>query len=164
MTWTGDINLATSTTIATTGNLTRPGDHQRQQRPDQSRRQHAPSPGRRQLHRRHYRTVGNLTLNTPVGQILNTSGVTLNVNPVAPTTFALTLDNTVLGTSPINMVGRLMSGANPANVNLNGATLAILGDSLSGALTNETLGTVTLNSGASFISSQSGSGTNPRSA
>src|SRR5207244_573200 len=65
-------------------------------------------------------TVGTLTLNG-LGQILNTSGVTLNPSINAVTVGTLTLDNT--GT---NLSGRLMSGSNPANLTLNNATLNYL--------------------------------------
>ena len=52
-------------------------------------------------------TAGTLTING-VGQVLNTSGVTLNPSTNAVTVGTLTMDNT--GT---NLSGRLMSGANP---------------------------------------------------
>ena len=55
-----------------------------------------------------------------------------------------------------------MSGASAANVTLNNATLNFLGNNTAGVVTTETLGTVTLNSGASFINSQSGTGLGPR--
>ena len=51
-----------------------------------------------------------------------------------------------------------MSGANPANLILNNATLNFLGNNTAGAFTTDSLGTVTLNSGASFIDSTSGLG------
>jgi len=73
--------------------------------------------------------------------------VTLNINAT------LTLDNT--GT---NLSGRLMSGASPANVTLNNALFNFLGNNTPGVVTTETLGTVTLNSGASFFNQLSGSG------
>src|SRR5262249_30764019 len=97
-------------------------------------------------------TAGTLTLNG-LGQLLNTSGVTLNPSTNAVTVGTMNIDNT--GT---NLTGRLMSGASPANLVLNNAILNFLGNNTSGVLTPETLGTVTVNSGASFISSQSGSG------
>ena len=80
-----------------------------------------------------------------VGQILNTASVTLN-----PST-TLTLDN-----SATNQTGRLASGANAANVAVNNATLNFLGNNTTGTFTAQTLGTLALNSGASFITSQSG--------
>src|SRR5207302_2021013 len=65
---------------------------------------------------------------------------------------ALTLDNT--GT---NLSGRLMSGPGaPANLALNNANVNFFGSNLPGALTAESLGTVSLNSGASFLTSRSG--------
>ncbi len=71
-------------------------------------------------------------------------------NPAIP---ALTLDNT-----GFNVSGRLMSGATPANINFNNAVLSFVGNNTPGVLTAETLGTVTLNPGASFISSANGLG------
>src|ERR1019366_7602682 len=88
--------------------------------------------------------VGTLTVNG-VGQILNTSGITEKVNA------SLTLDNT--GT---NLTGRL--GAAP--LTLNNATLTFLGNNTPGVLTTETLASVTLNSGSSFINPTSDTGLN----
>ena len=98
--------------------------------------------------------VGTLAVNG-VGQILSTSGVTLNSNAI------LTLDNTQNAggsTTGINMTGRLMSGANSANVVLNTATLNFLGNNTAGVLTADNVGTLMVNSGESFITQVSGSG------
>ena len=92
--------------------------------------------------------VGTLTVNG-VGQIINTSGVTVNPNAV------LTLDNT--GT---NLTGRFTtsSGASGANLTLNTGTFNFLGNNTVGAATADALGTVAISSGASFIDPTSGTG------
>ena len=90
-----------------------------------------------------------------VGQVLNTSGATVNYNA------ELLFDNTVNSggsTTGINLTGRFMNGAIPANVVLNNAVLFFQGNSTPGVLSADTVGTVTANSGASFIDSASGVG------
>ena len=93
--------------------------------------------------------AGTLTLNG-VGQILDTSGVTLN----QATT--LNLDN---NGGTYNITGRLQSPTGPANVNLNDATLAFVGNNTAYAQSTDTLGTLTLVGGASYVNQTSGSGT-----
>ena len=50
------------------------------------------------------------------------------------------------------------SGTTPANLTLNNATFSYLGNNTASVLTADSLGTVAVNSGASFLSSTSGSG------
>ena len=98
--------------------------------------------------------AGTLSVNG-VGQVLNTSGATVDYNA------ELLFDNTVNSggsTTGINLTGRFMNEANPANVLLNNAVLFFQGNSTPGVLSADTVGTVTANSGASFIDSASGVG------
>ena len=121
-------------------------------------------------------TVGTLVVNG-VGQILNTSGVTLNPNAVlnagtiTATQTMLTLDNTAnvgassspfqalvggFSTTGITISGRLMNGANPANLTLDNGVFNFLGNNTPGVLSQDALGTVTVNSGASYFNQTSG--------
>ena len=125
-------------------------------------------------------TVGTLYVNG-VGQILNTSGAILNptavINAATVTAdlTALTVDNNavafsefvqlngatsqvVAATTGITLVGRLMNGANPANVQLNNSTFNFIGSNTPGVLTTDSLGTVTVNSARSYFDQTSGSG------
>ncbi len=94
-------------------------------------------------------TVGTLTYNGS-GSAISSTGFT--VNPGA----TLTLDDQSVANA--NVLNRLGSAAS-SNLTLNGGFLNLQGVNLPNVLTNETIGTVTLSTGFSTITTQSGPGT-----
>ena len=86
---------------------------------------------------------GTLTVDG-VGQIQNTTAINVKIGST------LTLDNNA---ATYNISGRLGT----APITLNGATFNFIGNNTAGVLSAESVGQVTLNSGQSLITSQSGS-------
>ena len=150
LTWTGTITLATSSTISTTagkitalgviagaGDLTAVGSSTLTLQAADT------------LTGNTIVTGGTLVLNM-AGSIATTASIT--VNPAG----TLTLDNTVVitGSNDEQMSSRLGT----APITLNGGTLNFNGSNTANTVTTETIGTITLNSGASTIQASNGTG------